>query len=283
MKKNVFVVPTYVHHFEYAYKLRDSFSKFNYNSDLLFVLSNSRECEIFEEGESKKCFLMDNFTRGADYRGIITIKKFQGLESAHSLGYEYAIVLDCETVFTKQFDALEASKYLSQTKKVYSSTTNHYVLIDVNKSASMFFDAEEQEKLRIITNDFREYFWFNNLAFYDLSFFDKFMNKMYKGDASQFYSKMSSAHFDHTIYIYYCLLYENYELVNLNKEIDLPMNPFCNFHLGLLESIGDRSTRELIDDTLKEKIIKKLNPFWLPFGTKITNENSFMLFHEDRA
>lgn len=283
MKKNIFVVPTYEVHFEHAYKLRDSFNKFNLNSDLLFVLSNQYEFELFKEDNTLKCFYPDNCTRGVDYRGIITIKKLLGVEASYKLGYDYAIALDCETIFTKDFDAFNASKSLSENKKIYSITTKHHILIDINKSASIFFDEMEQEKLRKITKNFTEYFWFNNLAFYDLSFFDKFMHKMYNKNANDFYCRMSSAHFDHIIYIYYCLLYEDYEIINLNEKINLPLKPFCDFHLGLLESIGDKSTREKIDESLKQKIIEELNPFWLPFGTKIENKNSFMLFHENRA
>ena len=129
MKKNIFVVPTFERHFEHAYKLRDSFSKLDLNSDLLFVLSNAEECVKFEEGDTRKCFLKDEFPRGVDHRGIITIKKLQGVDIARNIGYEYAIVLDCETTFTRAFNGYEVSKYLCQQKTVYSSLTNHNVLI----------------------------------------------------------------------------------------------------------------------------------------------------------
>lgn len=283
MKKNLFVVPTYYGHFEHAYRLRDSFSRFDLNSDLMFVLSNAEECVKFEEKNTKKCFLLDDFPRGVDHRGIITVKKLQGVGVATELGYEYAIVLDCESIFTRSFNAYEVSKHLSNEKTVYSSLTNHGVLIDINRKAADFFTDEEKEKLKEITSDFREYFWFNNLAFYDLSNYKKFIEKMYGDNYKNFYSRMSSAHFDHIIYIYYCLLYEGYQIVNLNKRIDLPLKPFCDFHLGALESIGDRSTRDIVSNEWAQKIIAETNPFWMPYGTPLTSPVSFILFHEDRA
>lgn len=283
MKKNIFVVPTFERHFEHAYKLRDTFARLDLNSDLMFILSNAEECTKFEEGAALKCFLRDDFPRGIGHRGIITVKKLQGVDVARSLNYEYAIVLDCETTFTNAFNGYEVSKYLCQQKTVYSNLTNHSVLIDINRSAADFFNDEEREKLKTLTSDFREYFWFNNLAFYDLSNYGKFIEKMCAEDHKNFYSRISGAHFDHIIYIYYCLLYEDYKIINLNKQIGLPLEPFCNFHLGALESIGDRSTRDIVPSEWAMKIIQETNPFWMPYGTPLKSPVSFMLFHEDRA
>lgn len=283
MNKNIFVVPTYYEDFEYAYKMRDTFGKFDLKSDLLFVLSNADECRNFDEGIAKKCFLMDGFPLGVDPRGIIAVKKFQGVEVAKSLGYEYAIVLDCETIFTRSFNVYEVAKYLCERKTVYSSLTNHRVLIEINRRAADFFAEEEREKLRQLTNNFREYFWFNDIAFYDLSIFDKFTKKVYADDPRKFYARMSSAHFDHIIYIFYCLLYEDYKIVNLNEKIGLPLEPFSNFHLGVLESIGDRSTKNIVSNDWAKSIVNETKPFWMPYGTEIQSPNSFMLFHEDRA
>lgn len=283
MKKNLFVVPTHYRHFEHAYTLRDTFCKFDLNSDLIFVLSDAEECVKFEERDTKKCFLLDDFPRGVDHRGIITIKKLQGVDIARNLGYEYAIVLDCETVFTRSFNAYEVAKYLSEQKTVYSTITNNSTLININRSAADFFTNEEREKLREVTKDFREYFWFNNLTFYDLSNYGKFITKMYGDDHKKFYARMSASHFDHIIYIYYCLLYEDYKMVNLNEKIGLPLDPLANFHLGALESIGDRSTRDSISNEWAQKIVNETNPFWMPYGTHLTSPVSFMLFHEDRA
>jgi len=283
MKKNIFVVPTYHGHFEYAYKLRDSFDRFDLNSDLLFVLSDAEESSRFEEGSAKKCFLYDGTPRGVDNRGIITIKKLQGVELARTLNYDYAIVLDCESLFTRNFNAYEVSKFLSEQKIVYSSITNNHILIEINRLAAEFFDDEEKEKLKKLTSDFKEYFWFNNLAFYDLSNYGKFIQKMHGDDYTKFYSRMSSGHFDHIIYIYYCLLYEDYKIINLNEKIGLPLNPYANFHLGALESIGDRSTRTTLLNEWSQKIINEINPFWMPYGTTLVSRNCFIMFHEDRA
>lgn len=283
MKKCVFVVPTHVMHFEHAYKLRDTFSKVDLNADLLFVLSNKHESDRFENGTAQKCFLLDDFPRGVDGRGIITVKKLQGVDTAIRLGYEYAIVLDCETTFTRSYNAYEVAKYLSERKQVYSSITNHNILIQINRAAADFFSEEDREKLKIITKNFTEYFWFNDIPFYDLKKCRSFFEKMYSNGVESFYARMSSAHFDHIIYIYYCLLYEDYEIVNLNEKIDLPISPSSNFHLGILESLGDRSTRDIIPRDVAQKIINETNPFWMPYGTDLTSKVSFMLFHYDRA
>ena len=283
MEKCLFVVPTHGQHFEHAYKLRDTFNRLQLKADLLFVLSDINEYYGFESGRAKKCFIMDGFPRGVDHRGIISIKKFQGIEVALQQGYEYAIVIDCETTFTRSFNSYEVAKYLSEQKKVYSTLTDHNVLIDINRRAADFFTDEEREKLRAITKDFREYFWFNDLAFYDIAVCNRFFEKVYAGDPLQFYSKMSAAHFDHIIYIYYCLLYEEYKIVNLNEKINLPFEPFSQFHLGAVESIGDRSTRDRVPREMAEKIVKEINPFWMPYGTDLTSDNCFMLYHYDRA
>lgn len=283
MEKCLFVVPTHGQHFEHAYKLRDTFNRLELKADLLFVLSDNNEYHGFESGRAKKSFIFDGFPRGADHRGIISVKKFQGVEAACNMGYEYAIVIDCETTFTRSFNSYEVAKYLSNQKKVYSTLTNNQTLIDINRSAADFFDTEDRKRLSELTKDFREYFWFNDLAFYDISVCRRFFDKVYAGDPNGFYSRISSAHFDHIIYIYYCLLYEDYTIINLNEKIDLPLEPFANFHLGAVESIGDRNTRDRVPRELAQKIVKEINPFWMPYGTDLTSDNCFMLYHYDRA
>lgn len=284
MKKTVFIVPTYSSHFQKSYELEKSFLDYDVNADLLFVLTNQHEYEIFNLKNSQKMFLEENFAKGVDSRGIITIKKLKGVEFASQEGYEYAIVMDCESTFTKKYDAYQAAKYLSDRKKIYSTTTNHHILIEINTRGADFFNEEDKNKLKILTKNFTEFFWFNDIAFYDLSNTKKFFETVYGEDKlNNFYSKMSSAHFDHIIYVYYCLLYENYQLINLNEKISLPIDPFSHFHLSALESIGDRSTRDRVTDENAKKLLQEINPFWLPYGTKLTTDNSFILFHQDRA
>lgn len=284
MKKTAFIVPTYDKHFDYSHKMENSFFELEINADIFFIFTNQKECNNYNGTYAKKAFLSDNFPKGVDHRGIITSKKIKGVEIAMIEGYEYAIVMDTETTFIKNFDVYEAVKYLSNRKLVYSTTTNHYVLIEINRRCADFFSDEEIKKIKEITKDFTEFFWFNDLAFYDLKICEKFFKHVYKENAHEkFYSIMSSAHFDHIIYIYYCLLYEDYKIVNLNQEIDIPLLPFADFHLGVLESIGDRSTRNKIPENLSKQIVEKLNPFWMPYGTDIQSENCFMLFHQDRA
>lgn len=283
MKKCIFIVPTHILHFEHAYKLRDSFSRMDFNADLMFILSNEEESRRFEEGGAKKSHIINGFPRGSDHRGIITVKKLQGIEHAMRSGYEYAIVLDCETTFTRSFNAYEVAKYLSEKKVVYSTINNHNVLNDINTRCADFFNDEEKQKLRELTKDFTEYFWFNDLAFYDLKICQRFFEKVYNGDGLNFYSKISSAHFDHTIYIYYCLLYENYKLINLNEKLNIPVEPYNRFHLGILEAIGDRTTRDIIPIDIAKALVKEMDPFWMPYGTDLRSEKCFMLFHYDRC
>jgi hypothetical protein len=260
-----------------------AFLKLNLNADILFVLTDENEFNIFENLETKKCFIPFQFRRGADYRGIITIKKLLGVEVAINMGYEYAIVIDCETVFTKNFDSYGASKFLSDRKKVFSTKTKHHFLIEINRRNADFFSEDERNKLKLLTNDFTEYFWFNDICFYDLDVCKRFFTKVYGESKENFYAKMMSAHFDHVIYIFYCLLYENYKIENANDTMNIPHSPSENFHLGFLESIGDRSTRNLINEEVAINFIKNINPFWIPYGTNLKSDNCFMSFHSDRA
>lgn len=281
MNKCIYVVPTYRKHFQHAYKLIESYEKFNLNADLLFILSDEKEYHDFENKTTKKMFLEKNFPRGVDHRGIITIKKLKGVEAALKSGYEYAVVSDCEINFTRDYNSYDAVKSLSDNKKIYCTKNIHPIIVTINKHAAEFFNSDEREQLKKITNNFEEYFWFNDLAFYDLNLCNKFFSKMYKNGEYFFYSKMSSGHFDHIIYVFYCLLYENYKLENINDE-NIPVNVFSKIPRGALEAIGDIEVKDAVPDNVAKSLVEKINPFWMPYGTNLRSDNCFILYHYDR-
>lgn len=267
MNRAIFIVPTFPPHYDFAYKLIDTYEKYEMNADLLFVFSSEEDRSAFNDRNTMTIAMPDDPTihpGGA----IVHRKKYFALDHASKTGYTHAIVLDSETEFSRSEDSAKFMQEFCDNKVFMSSRSTHWSICALVESPLKFYDEQGRTKLRELTSNCAEYIWYNELNVYDLRVFDKFY-------ASLDLSLILPKDYDYIVYAYFCLLYEGYRVRSISDEIDTSL--YANRCGSLLEIVGNRNQLPH-----KQEIVNLMAPHWMPKNAEETHPNVFVTFHHDR-
>lgn len=204
------VIPIFPPHYHFIYNLvRRGFTK---TIDLFLIFSNQKEFELFEFKNDIKPIIMP-----PDFKteNIVSYKKFYALE--HHLmdtEYDYFVVCDSEIEFvTENFNKefiYQKIDELYRNKKIYAGLSNGTRQI-TDGSASLFC-KEDYDKLRHITKNFVFYYWWSDIPIYRRDTLKDFFSKID-------YSNINWFCFDHMVYLNYLMLYKDFYIVNISKEL----------------------------------------------------------------
>ena len=264
MNKIAFIVPIYPPHYRYAKSLIKSWQELSLNqqSDLWFVFSNNKDKELFEEWENS-IILPDN-DEILNNPTPINIKKIYALNFlSQNFNYTYSIILDSETEFCKNINLLNICEQFFVNKKLYGN-----FVIDSGRDLTekikanckkYFYEYENFEKLN---TDY--YLWFNQPCIYNMQDIPKFLN-IINYQNNQF--KYSWEDFDYYLYMYYLLLFKNFEITYIGIDSEY----------GALEGSLDKII-------IKSNDYKNLNIYACSASLFeiFDNQNLFMVFHTDR-
>jgi len=271
--KSLFIIPTYPPHFNFVYELIKSFEEHDLNADLLFVFTNENEKQQFANEKYKSIVLPEKYQHIDFHKGLIHLKKFYGLYESIKMNYRYAAVIDSESRFIKSIDTFQCMKDFCNRKEIHATPVNNPFITRLTVSPFKFFNADDEKRLRIITNNGINYFWFNNLPIYDLNVVNDFFNFL---SLDRYISISTDFDFDYTTYIYYALLYHDYKLMLLPENLCISGNDGSS----IMEFIGFYSKQ--IDDRKSQEIVNFIKPYWLCNGVSAKHSNIFITFHHDR-
>lgn len=271
--KSIFIVPTHPPHFHFANELIESFESHNLNSDLMFVFSNEEEKDLFSNKKYKSVVLDKKYSHIDFKKGIIHLKKFYGLTESIKMNYDYASVIDSECRFIKSIDTHKCMKNFCEEKTVCATPVNNPFITRLTVSPFKFFNEEEKQKLIEITNSGISYFWFNNIPIYDLEITKKFFEFL---SLDRYISISTDFDFDYVTYMYYALLYHNYNIKMLPENLCISGNDGSS----IIEFIGFHN--RFVDINTEQEIVNFIKPYWMCKGTKVSHDNVFLQFHRDR-
>jgi hypothetical protein len=166
------VIPTYSPHFGFAYNALRTHCQF-VESDLYFVFSSPEEVDKFRTGipgdlqEAKWKPIVTN-DLGGD--GVITRKKLQAISTICG-EYKYIGVFDSEILFVKRMDTDTIYREIFESKVFKSNrrATQHHL-----RGVATLMGYENNEKLVQETDDFFQYWWFNDICVYEQETFVEF-------------------------------------------------------------------------------------------------------------
>lgn len=239
MNKVAFIIPVAPKHYEHVKRFILQIRKYKLETDIYVVLS--------EGVESKSLTILDGVSyivcpKEYNHCGVVNSKKFWALERIYN-NYEYVFLIDSEHYILKYVDLYKLAqdfynkKIIQATKVLDPEVANDVVIGCVN---TYFKDYN----LNNITEQ-RLYFWNNQFAIYERETTKRFLDFI-KSKHPNFLLNLTQHHFDYIIYIYYCLLFENWNIINLTENIG--------------QSLYHSLNEEIFRCTNIKKVLRLINP-----------------------
>ncbi|NHC03353.1 hypothetical protein G9F31_06175 [Acinetobacter sp. 187] len=153
----------------------------------------------------------------------MNLKKFCALHWAKD-HYEYCAAIDCDTIF-KDKNATHA--FFSDAIKNYEKniffggTNSHSGYNEILKACSKYLPNKYSNKLETLTQKFTVYPWFFDVPLYqnkDLIAFFEVMNHQ-NDNLNNFWNNQNWYSFEHIIFVYFKLIYQNAKLINYSTEV----------------------------------------------------------------
>ena len=268
MEKVNILIPFHLPKMKYLKKLILSFQNNIDYIDLYIIFTNEVEYQITRKHISLMkiniLILPNNINHNLLLQKNIypTFKKFYGLERTINKN-SFSICIDSECVFLNLDNIYHICKNYCNKKEIYGA--KNLQNIKINKNSFNFL----KNFINIPENnlDLEIYHWFSDIPIYDNEITGKFLHDINFNEYNNIIDKLNWEAFDYNIYIYYCCLFQNYKIVNLNNlGFKLNWSLECN-------------TDVKVFDKLKKKGINISWRFWrfpkLSYDIKI-------LYHLDR-
>lgn len=221
--KVAFIIPVYPPHYGYLNFLNDLPN--NLDFDIHFILSYKEDLDILKSHNFNpvyKTILLDEeldhslISNMINSRVIIMFKKLYALNLLKDQ-YEYIAAVDSEIEFISTDNVYEKFKQHCDKKKIFGSSVNAERgrgLKEIVEYSALFF-KDNIEELKSKTYGLTHYFWFSDIPIYDTKIASEFLKFIDFENYEQFVNKVCWWVFDYISYIYYCVLYKDYQLVNL--------------------------------------------------------------------
>lgn len=265
MKNACFLAPIHEPKFNYGINFITSYNKFYDDDHVYLVFSSEEEKNNFAE-----------LAKDLRYRAIVceplrgqsptTEKKFFGLQHIfNNSDFINVGVVDVDTEFFRNVDYSEFFSEYTKDNKIYGGSY-WCSPVPIIMSPIKFFNDEEKEKLRIMTEDFKFYFWFNNIPVYHKDYFLEFINYI---NYNERVHELVWFDFDFIVYAYFLLLKN---LASLNQIQDGDTK---------IEDIFIEAQPGINEESFK-KIFSEITPMWIrnPIESELMSK-TFMKVHVD--
>lgn len=260
-----FIIPLHPKHYAYAYNFVNKASDI---VDIFFVFSNENDYNDFEIREGfLPIIIPTEYPIGSS---IITEKKFYALHQLKNSKYDFIIACDAEIdIISENFtreNILNKVENIFQNKYIYGGNHDSSFVKDISVVSGNVFCENDLKKLCEITDNFNYYVWWSNLPVYKRSHLDHFFSVIRSYNLSWY-------NFDHIMYSYYLLLYQDFHLINITERIGRCFS---------LESYCDDN-----EDNLMKLLEVKYEFGWvIPTFFKIKKDfllkqGTFLLYHLD--
>ena len=261
MNKTCFIIPIYPPHYNYLTFLNNQPDDLEF--DIYLILSYKKDLiELEELGYDKKyktiviedylnaSIINDVLNRPIEGQGIITFKKYFALLLLKDK-YNYLATCDAEIEFVSYKSVnekfsnfclkkiiigsnVDGERNVNNKFEILPQSTLIEVVEKINRTSASLFNESEIEKLASF--NFKFYFWFSDIPVYDSKILDKFFKHINfnENEYEYFLKKLNYYVFDYITYIYYCLLYEDYEILNIrdhgiNRNWSLESMPYDTY------------------------------------------------------
>ena len=213
IKKIAFIIPTYPRDYNYARNLLKTFKKYSLDkqSDLFFVFTDESEAALF--GKYKNKIILDKESRIFTNHGIINIKKFYALKHLQNK-YEYFIVIDSESEFIRNVDIYSICEEIYNKKELYGNTVwgFEYTGIDFIRNRCKSYFQQHPQYAKLFEREKNLYLWFSNLPVYKSEYLSEFFSVI---NYDENFKLLNNFDFDHYIYMYYLILYHDFNVIDL--------------------------------------------------------------------
>jgi len=264
MNRSCFLIPIHQPKFNYGSQLINSYNNFFDDDHFYFIFSSDEEKESFRNLNPRSNFR--SLIATADIsRGPINQKKYNGLcQLFDHTEFDFIGVMDCDSLFIKN---LNYDSLFSKTNEIITINATYSAsegwLSPIRTDCLKFFKPQDVETLRTITDNFRAYFWFNEIPIYNRQIFKEFVDYI---NYPNIHDSLEWHHFDFIIYAYFLLLKGYAKLNTLN---------FNAPQFGFLES------QNFISQLDFERVFHNWNPMWIK--NEIPNmKNVFIKMQVDR-
>jgi hypothetical protein len=228
-----FIIPTFPPHYNHIKNIFFE-QKEKILFDIYLVLSFKSDINTLPKSDKYKLIILEEFfdkdfiTGCIEKNIIITFKKYFALEQLYK-SYKYLITSDDEIKFQNTKKIFEKCDELFNRKIVLGSVVNnssHFskMVKDINENSSMFFKTDfEISKLREKNKDFQFYFWFSDLCVYESNIVQNFLKYIDFNNYISFKNQINFFVFDYISYIYYCMIYYDWNGINI-KDYEIQRN-----------------------------------------------------------
>jgi hypothetical protein len=233
-----------------------TWSAFSEN-DFAFVFSSSEEENWMREkvgGDFISLILPKNMTGRGNQ---VTTKKLWGLEKMFEKGYSHIGVFDCDSAVVKKFDtnALYPDMYDSRIIKCNRSIPGGHIV----RRCSEILGVQDDEKLRSETDDFKQYWWFNDICLYESNDFTMFSSWLSKREKYELVFD-DWVCFDYILYGIYVIMERGFKVKRHmeGKEYDygaIEHNRYdFNCESSFFKSSADRNSYHQLHEHIKVQI-----------------------------
>jgi len=267
-KKSAFLFPLHEPKFLFGNDLILSCNTYLPDYSIFVVFSSVEESESFKNLYSNLIFGSIIYPYGVD-SGIINKKKYFGVQHLiDNTDFECIACIDSEALFIKKVDVDKRFEKVYKRKKIFASKTSPSetipgeVIDKIIRTPVRFFSEKEAERLGVILDSFKLYFWFNDIPVYKRDVFERFSKHI---SLKEKFATLIYQDFDYILYSYYCLLHEGFEIrVITNKR----------YTFSFMES------QKYMNKTLFLKGLYKIQPNWI-YRKTFLYKRAFMTFHND--
>lgn len=174
-------------------------------------------------------------------KGIINLKKIWALNYIYKKfnNFDYLACIDSEIKFINSNNIYEKFYNFCNNKKIIGGNTsnspeiNKNIVSIINNHISLFFSQNDNNIIINATKNLKLYFWFSDIPIYDVEILPRFFHYI-NFDNENIVDKINFWTFDYILYIYYCLIYENYKLIDV-FDYDIKSRNWsmesCNFEM----------------------------------------------------
>ena len=267
MTKVAFICPIYdmKNHFDLAYNLYKSKIDLMIEDDFYFVFSNEEQKEKLTNrikndlGVTISSIVLDQNL--VDLKSKVVVKKMYALRCLMGK-YEYLSIIDSESLFYKKTDFYKLFKEIWNSKNclVSNFSLDGFQIISKCFKTLGIYDNKKHKKA---FSYYRYNFWFNEIPVYKCDTLPGFFDWLDTFDINGWGNEWLC--FEYYIYAAYLILEYDFKL---KKTQYSSMG-------GIMEYLYNYPEEQ------QRKIIDTLGTHWSS-NAKITNDNTYLLFHLDR-
>jgi hypothetical protein len=274
-KKVAIIIPVHPPKKKYLIELLKTYDTNKKYIDIFLVFTTTQDQSFFSDILTPDIYVitLDNnidLNILQKNNSFINFKKIYALNYlALNFEYIYSICMDCDAYFLDMKNIYNICERFCIKKEVYGTKVNNRETSMIPISCKEFIEKYSNTKHDNL--DIDTYFWFSQIPIYDMNLCKKFLNFININNKDIIHN-MTFTTFDYIIYMYYCVIYHNYKIVDLNH-----LNIYTSFlkHWSLECNIDHKIMKQLLDNNIE------IN--WQSHNVKdVINDNICIIYHTDR-